>query len=190
MLTAPDRPNSTYWWKMNLDNSHPENKVQYLIGYSKWQNQAEAINKIDCLIAKVEMLHRKGYVERSNSIEIYQRVGLLPSEATDLKILILYKKDFEINPRLVGNVDYRLKEFLKKIYILVNEKKPVENLIPKKDISQLKTKDSLYDLRRQVHKSIHACYEWCEKMIASGENRERVMSYYINYTLKYFSTNQ
>jgi len=185
-MNIADKANSTYWWRINLDTANPQNKpgLLFLLGYSKFQSQAEAINKIDCFCSKVEMLQKHGYIDKATSIEIFEKRGAFPCEQTDIKLIILYKKDFKINPELIGKIDHTIKEFLNKLYTIRNTGRPVENLRP---LPEKIKKDDLYKYDAGKFPTAAALYTWCEKMIAGGENRQRVLSYYREYVLKNFS---
>lgn len=183
-MIPADKANSTYWWIFNLDNTKPENKIQKMYGYSKFQGQAEAISKINCLCAKVEMMQKYGWIDRSNSIEIYEKIGAFPCAQSDIKLMVLYKTTFVINPLLVGKIDNSIMEFLRKFYIMRTTGKPVENLRP---LSPPVTKDELYVYAAGKFKTPAELYNWCNKKISEGENRERVLHYYREYLLRNFS---
>lgn len=187
MQLIPDKINATYWWKINLDNSHPRNNpnIKAILGYSKFQNQSEAVNKIQCFCSKVEMLVKHGYLERSNSIVIYEKVGALPSVQHDRALIVLYKNDYKFNPELIGNIHQDIKIFMSKLYQVINTGKPVENLRPLK--TPVIKDDILY--KNKYFKDIKTLYDYCEKLISGGENRNQVQNFYRNYILKNFDIN-
>ena len=183
----PDKINCTYWWKINLDQQHPQNNpnVKFMLGYSKFQNQAENVDKITCLCRKIEMLTKHGYLKRSRNIVIYEKITPLPDAQRDRAIIILRANDYEINPELIGIINKDILIFLKKLYTVINTGKPIENLIPLPANKVLK--DEIFYKFNGQFKTVHALTEWCEKQTASGENRQRVISFYREYILKYFS---
>lgn len=179
----PDKANCTYWWIMYLNPNFAGNTVETITGYSKFQSQAEANNKINCLMSKIEMFYKNGYIERSLYIEVYKRIGALPSKQNDRLILILKENDYQIPDNLVFKIPFELKTFLNNFYDCIYRKKPIKNLRPIVDRSF--SKDSLYDLAKYNFKKIKDLHDWCEKKISEGEAREQVLKFYLNYSQKY-----
>jgi hypothetical protein len=179
----PDLPNSTYWWIINLNQNDPRNKVPKITGYSKFQNQAESNDKIRCLMSKIFMLQKNGYLERSNSIEIYKRLGALPNKQNDRLILQLQKNDYSVPEDLLFKMPFELKTFLSKFYECLVTGVPVKNLIPlpEKDFS----KDDLFQIHKYHFPKLKDLYDWCEKQIANGEARDMVLKFYANYSQKH-----
>ena len=173
----PDYSNSTYWWIMNLA---PGNKKPFLTGYSKFQGQSEANDKINCLIRKIYMLYHYGWLDKCTHIDIYKRLGPLPNKQVDRNILILYPNDYEVPDRdLVLKMPVELKTFLDKFYECLNTGKAVEYLLPKR--KEEFSKDDLYQVHKYNFTRIKDLHDWCVKKIADGEPRDMVMGFYEKY---------
>jgi len=182
----PDKINCTYWWRINLNNTHPRNQGNnnFLIGYSKFQNQAEALDKTQCLCSKIEMFAKHGYIERCTSIEIYKKLNPMPSEQDDQLILILYPSEYKIAPNLVGKTSNDFNTFINKYYECINEKKPVVNLRPIPAIDY--SKDNLFKIDKHNFKNVLHLYNWCNKQVANGHPVEMVQNFARKYMDKYF----
>jgi len=76
----PDKCNSSFHWEfaMNFDQ-----KVPYMVGYSKNEGQREAINKADCFASKIEMFYKNGYFFKARKITVYQRTGMFCNKEID-----------------------------------------------------------------------------------------------------------
>jgi len=179
----PDKVNCTYWWICKLNPNHPKNSIPEITGYSKFQNQAEANDKINCLMGKIEMLYKNGYLERSHSIEIYKKLSPLPNKQNDRLILTLRMNDYKIPNELLLKIPFELKTYLTKFYQCIEEKKPVKNLrpLPEKSFS----KDSIFDLSKHNFSKLKDLYDWCEKQISNGEAKDLVLKFYHNYSQKH-----
>jgi hypothetical protein len=81
---VPDKINSTYWWVINMN---PDQKVEVITGYSKFEGFNEARNADDTLASKIEMLYKRGYFHRSRRITIYKRLGAMCNIETDQTLL-------------------------------------------------------------------------------------------------------
>ncbi len=179
----PDLPNCSYWWIINLNQNDPRNKVPSITGYSKFQEQAESNDKIRCLMAKICMLYKYGYIDKCSSIEIYKKLDVLPNKQYDRLILTLKPKDYEVPESLLFKMPFELKTFLQKFYSCLTTGQPVKNLLPlpEKDFS----KDDLFQLHKYNFTRLKDLYDWCEKQIANGEARDMVIKFYSNYSQKH-----
>ena len=179
----PDLPNSTYWLIIYLNTNDRRNKVPALTGYSKFQNQAEANDKIRCLMSKIYMLQKNGYLERSTHIEVYKRLGALPNKQNDRMILKLLPDDFGVPSELLFKMPEELHTFLKNFYKCLRTGEPVKNLIPlpEKEYS----KEDNFDIHKHHFPKLKDLYDWCEKQISNGEARDMVLKFYANYSQKH-----
>ena len=180
-----DKVNCTYWWWMFLDTKNPLNKVPDMQGYSKFQHMAEAINKEDVLMAKMEMLYKHGYIEKSTRIEIYRRVAPLPSLQNDKLVITLLPKDYIIPPKMV--YPPRLNEFIQKFYKRVAKNESVEGLRPLPERTKVQSETDLFNVNNHNFTTYSSLYLWAEKQIADGRNQTMVQSFIDNYIEKYFS---
>lgn len=181
-----DTVHCSYWWIMYLDRSIPSNTKETLTGYSKYQNEAEANDKLNCLIAKINMLQKNGWIDKSHKIDIYKKMGALPSKSDDRLILTLTKNDFYAPENLALKMPFILKSFLDKFYLLrsTGDTSKVKYLLPLPDKSY--SKDDQYNIKKHFFKSIHDLHTWCEKKLAEGEAKDLVLNFYSNYLLKNF----
>jgi hypothetical protein len=181
--SIPDRLHCSYWWEIMLKNDGVNVKTK-LTGYSKFQNEAENIDKLQCLIAKINMFEKNGYLERAEEIYIYKKLGVMPS-ANDRLILILKADRFIVPENLALKMPYYLKTFLDKFYFLRNggESEKIKNLLPIPD--KTRSKDDLFNVSKHFFKSIDQLHTWCTKQVANGENYNVVERFYKNYSQKY-----
>lgn len=180
---VPDKFYCTYWWDINLDPKNPQNKVSRITGYSKFQGQAEATDKISCLCRKIEMLEKNGYLDRSINIEIYKKLTTLPSKQNDRLLITLYPNDCEIPQNLVLKIPQELKIFLENFY---KARKGLEikqiHIIPR---DKSFSKDDNYNLSKHFFRSLNDLRVWCDKQINAGENYNQVLKFYTNYANKH-----
>lgn len=85
---VPDKINSTYWWELLMN---PDQNVERITGYSKFEGFNESRNADDTLASKIEMFYKNGYFHRCQKITIYKRLGAICNIETDEVILIITK---------------------------------------------------------------------------------------------------
>lgn len=179
----PDRLNCTYWWTIHIKKEYRTNeKVDQLTGFSKFQNQAEAMDKIQCLCSKILMLQKNNWIDRSTKIEIYKKISDLPNIAQDRHILTLYSNQYEIPSELLGKMPNDLRKFLENFYKARNGKEPCENLVPLP--KRTKSKDDLFILSKHNFKNTIELVNWCTLQVANGESRILVENFYRKYLPK------
>lgn len=178
-----DQPNCTYWWIIYLKPEFRTNpQVQTITGYSKFQNEAEAKDKIQCLCYKILMLNKHNYIDKSTHIEIYKKLSPLPNRTNDRLIITIKPTHYEIPSMLVGQMPSTLKTFLDNFYKAKTKNLPVENLVPLPIKKQ--SKDDLFIVSNHNFKSVLELYNFCEKQIANGEASELVQNFYRKYLPK------
>jgi hypothetical protein len=88
-----DNATSTYWWIIWLNQNMEYNgkkQVEKIDGSSKPVGGTERPNKEQLLITHLNMFQTRGYIDRSNYIQIFHnRTGII-NKATDRCILTLY----------------------------------------------------------------------------------------------------
>lgn len=177
-----DKVNCTYWWRIYPDHNHPGNKssVERIDGYSKFQNNAEAKDKDDVLMAKCEMLYKNGYLKRATHIEIFLRRAPLPSVDEDLLILTLYPNDYKLSPLYLQNINWRMQKFLQNFYDAIKNNRPALGLRPLKD----KTKQPVdeFDINLYNFKTHAELYAKAEKFISLGRAPGQIQDFVRKYT--------
>lgn len=182
-LTA-DKANCTFWWVCYLDPNHPDNKSEIIHGYSKFQNHAEAKNKEDVLMAKIEMLYKYGYLHRSKRVEIYKRMAPLPSVQEDRLILTIYPHDYLIPTEYINTMPWRIKQFLINFYDAIAHGREIKALRPKPDFTQ--SKDDLFDIKKYHFKNYAQLMVWAEKMLRDDHPVDQVKTFMEKYIEKNF----
>lgn len=81
-----DKVNCTYWWHITFN---PDQNAREMTGYSKFQGFNEAKSKDTCLMSKIEMLYKNGYLHRSRRIIFYKRIAPLPNADIDQVVLVI-----------------------------------------------------------------------------------------------------
>jgi len=183
----PDKPNCTYWWMIKLNSLHPDNSpnVKEIHGYSKFQNHAEAKDKNNVLMAKIEMLYKNGYFGRASYIEIYKRLAPLPNKHEDIHILTLYQKDFMIPPEILPNAPRIVMEYLKKFYDAIAHGKRIEFLRPLPAAAT--NKNDTFNINNYNFTKYSELYAFAEKKIADGESPQECNNFIRKYADKNFT---
>ena len=181
---VPDPLYCTYWWIIYLKSEARTNpNLEHLTGYSKMQYQAENQSKVNCIIAKINMLEKNNWIAKSTHIEIYKKnAGELPNKSKDLLILDLFNHDYSIPPNLINWIPYELKKYLKDFYEARNGNATTKALIPLPD--KTKSKDDLFVLSKHNFKSVKDLVSWCELQVQNGEARILVENFYRKYLPK------
>lgn len=183
-----DKMISTFYWEMFLDKNHPQNSVDKLTGYSKFQNHDEAKDKKQMLMRKIIMLHSQGYIERSTRIEVFQRTGDFINKTTDTQILILQKNDCTIHERVMK--DFAFVQFIQKFYQFRKEGKEVQTLLPKPNATFSKDEYLNIDLQfRIIGTSELKLASYCSRLIRNGHPFGAVNNFYNCYKEKYIDKN-
>ena len=179
----PDQINCTYWWIIHIKKECRTNpNVIELKGYSKFQNQAEATDKIQCLCSKILMFEKNNWINRCTHIEIFKKLGTLPNQTQDRHILTIYPHQYEIPSQLLGKMPQNLRTFIENFYKARNQNIPCENLIPLPD--KTKSKDDLFIVSKHNFSNVMELLNWCEKQISNGESKILVESFYKKYLPK------
>ena len=177
-----DQSNCTYWWIIYLKPEFRTNPaVQTITGYSKFQNEAEAKDKIQCLCYKILMLNKHNYIDKSTHIEIYKKLSPLPNRTNDRHLITIKPTHYEIPSVLLGQMPQPLKKFLDEFYKAKTQNKTVENLVP---LAKKESKDDLFILSKHNFKNVMELYTWCEKQISNGESKIMVEHFYNKYLTK------
>lgn len=176
-----DKPNCTYWWRIYLDPAHPVNKpgIQTIDGYSKFQNNDEAKDKDDVLMAKCEMLYKNGYLKRATHIEIFLRRAPLPSVEEDLLIITLYSTDYKLSPLYLQNINWRMQKFLHNFYDAIKNNRPALGLRPLKDKTNQVVDE--FDINIYNFKTHAELYAKAEQFISLGRAPGKVQDFVRKY---------
>lgn len=176
-----DKPNCTYWWRIYLDPVHPVNKpgIQTIDGYSKFQNNDEAKDKDDVLMAKCEMLYKNGYLKRATHIEIFLRRAPLPSVDEDLLIITLYSTDYKLSPLYLQNINWRMQKFLHNFYDAIKNNRPALGLRPLKDKTNQVVDE--FDINIYNFKTHAELYAKAEQFISLGRAPGKVQDFVRKY---------
>lgn len=170
-----------------MDMNNPDNRAKEIHGYSKFQYQAEAKNKEDVLMAKIEMLYKHGYLNRSTKIEIYKRIAPLPSVDEDPLVLTLLAKDYIIPTNFINKMPWRVKQFLINFYDAIAHGREIKGLRPLPDKKQ--SKDDLFDINKHHFSSYAQLMVWAEKQLSNGHPADQVKSFMDKYIEKNFEKN-
>jgi hypothetical protein len=158
---------STYYWTIQLDQSHPENKVSKIRGYSKHIGRDEARDKIYVLKSKIIMLIRKGYLSRSHRIEIWKRVGHTIDESKAQLIVTLFQHDYFINPDLMHRPGYGpLSIFMHDLYDCLRNGKETKHLATRAKDDY--TKEEMVNVHRLRFGSLGAIDDYCNRLLHNG----------------------
>lgn len=176
-----DKANCTYWWRIYLDRSHPQNNsnIETMDGYSKFQNHDEAKDKDDVLMAKCEMLYKNGYLKRATHIEIYLKRAPMPSVNEDILIITLFPDDYKLSPIYLKNIDSRMQKFLHNFYNAIKGNRPAMGLRPLKDKN--KTVVDEFDISIYNFKTHSELYAKAEQFISLGRAPGRVQDFVRRY---------
>jgi hypothetical protein len=180
----PDKPNCSFWWICYLDMNNPDNRAKEIHGYSKFQYQSEAKNKEDVLMAKIEMLYKNGYLNRSTKIDIYKRVAPLPSINEDRLVLTLMPKDYIIPTNFINTTPWRVKQFLINFYDAVAHGRETKGLRPLPDKTQ--SKDDQFDITKHHFSSYSQLMVYAEKQLSNGTPADQVKTFMDKYIEKNF----
>jgi hypothetical protein len=181
----PDKVNSSYWWIVNLDPLHPDNRTDKITGYSKFQKQREANCKNHVFMSKMEMLYKNGYFKRCKSIDIYRRVAPLPSIQEDPLMITLYPDDYTIPANYIDKVPLEVKQYLQKFYGRMLRGLDVQGLRPLKDHKK-ESNDNIFDITQHKFKTFLELDQWAENKIAEGHAPGQVWGFMRSYSQKYF----
>lgn len=175
----PDKANCTFWWNIYLNPDLAENKVPLIVGYSKFQSHAEANDKQAVLMAKIEMFYKNGYLKKCERIEIYKKLGPLPSAQDDRLVLTLKPTDFIIPTEWIKTFPFETKTFLSNFYNAITNGLEVKNLRP---LPTKKSKDdNLYSLIKGRFLTFSDLQTYCTKLLASGEAPGMVSGFKYKY---------
>lgn len=172
---------STYYWKIYLDKSHPNNSnnVEFLKGYSKQEKQNEGQDKIHLLKSKILNLYKNGYFKRIERIEIFQRLGEIINTKEDAKIIILYPKGHDINPRYMAHVMQNFNPFLLDFYNRIENNLSMDEIIKlkRKPISQ----DDYLNVKIQKIYSLQQLYSYGARLLVNGHPQGAVTKFINDY---------
>lgn len=193
-IVRADQINCSYWWIMKLNPHDNRNSINLLYGYSKFKNDAEAKDKIDCLCKRIKMLNQKEWIDKSLQIDIYKKLGAYPDIKTDRHLITLYKNDYKIPIEIAFKMPTELKNYLNALYEeRAKQPEGAKHIINLDHLDKAQnfnySKDNLYDLSKHFFKRIKDLHDWCLKQIESGENKEVVMNFYRNYSAKHLLKN-
>lgn len=172
---------STYYWRIYLDKTHPLNSpnVEFLKGYSKQERQNEASDLHHLLKAKILNLHQNGYFDRMLRIEIWQRLGEIINTKTDAKFLILYPKNYDINPAYQDYTFKTFAPFLNDFYDRRNNEKSMEGIIKQKR-KPMSLDDRLNISKVHLH-SLQQLYSYAARLLVNGHPEGAVNSFIQKY---------
>lgn len=178
---------STYWWEIELNPAHPDNRGNghTLTGYSKAQGHSENHDKHQLLLVKVRMFVQQGYLKRCNKISIYHRYGSFIEKKVDNLVAELVPQDFCIYPEYPYD-RLALSKYLKSIYQDVLTGKSIDYLLP---LPKEPNKDYSRDTRLDIHKyffdTFHDLQIHCEKLTSEGFPAHLVKHFLLKYVEKY-----
>lgn len=182
---TPDPIFCTYWWQISLKKEYQQNpNLPILTGYSKMKMQSEAIDPLDCLMSKINMLQKNAWIDKALKIDIFKkpRPATPPNKLTDRLIITLYEFSYEIPAHLISKLPYELKRFLDEFYKARNGVATEIKYLPKPD--KTKSKDDLFILSKHNFKNVMELLTWCEKQINNGESKIMVEHFYNKYLTK------
>ncbi len=187
-IMIADKANSTYWWIMYMDLKNPLNRpsVPEIVGYSKFQDMAEARDINNVLMAKLEMFAKNGYLQRTHRIEVYKRMGNFPSKTTDLLLFTLFEKHYLVPNKEILKLPGVIVSYLRRFYDAVAHGKPIKNLRPIPDHKKM-SKDDLFNIANYNFKDYNELYEFATKQINSGEAPGMVHGFINKYVEKNFT---
>lgn len=183
-LTA-DKIDATYWWVMKLDPTHPENapNKEEITGYSKFQGHDEARDKIQLLLRKILMLVTNGYLERSNSIQIYRRKGEFVNKKEDDLILTLFPDQCKLEKIIMNAEHHPVALFLQRLYDRIVNNKPVDFLLPKRN--PIFKKAEYLDVNKVTLKNQIALDNYCIRLVKNGHSMSEVIAFRERYMKKH-----
>lgn len=163
-----DKAQSTYYWKIILNQNNPNNHVPDFTGYSKVYGQEEAQDKIYLLQSKIEMLRQKDYLNphRSERVEIYQRVDEIINTKTDPKILVLFPTHYDLP---LQNREYMLKNFgyyLNEFYKLFLQNQSTQGLIRSR--KKPRSKDDFLNPDLKHFRNLQQLYSYSVRLLDNG----------------------
>ncbi len=175
---------SNYWWTIELDPLHPENKSNIeLSGYSKAQGQRETADKHQRLCSIVLMFVQRRYIDKCKIIKLYKRSSSFIDKNNDNICLELYPGDFILHP-IYTDRRTEMIMFLKTVYNEVLKGRSVEYLKPKKQINLKANIDEELNIDKYyivTHEQLHSTVE---RLLSNGHSRKAVEHFYIKYTEK------
>lgn len=180
-----DKQNCTYWWMMNLDQTHPDNEIGILRkpGYGKFQGHDENADKEQLLMAKIEMLDKYGWLEKSDSIEIYKKTGPMPNYHKDWHIVTLFKTNYIIPDYMQAKIPYSIKKYLQDFYDWIIAGKPVKFLRPIAQPSKnhLKTEEEILNPVNYTFRCDTDLQKYGNKLISLGRDPGLVQNFIRKY---------
>jgi hypothetical protein len=187
-LPPVDKANCTYWWMMNLDQTHPENDLGVLKkpGYGKFQGHDEILDKDQLLISKIEMLDKYGWLERSDSIEIYKKIGPMPNYHKDWHIVTLYKDHYIIPDYMQTKISFDIKKYLQAFYDWIIKGRHVKFLRPlpqhqQTNRARLQTEDEILNPQNYSFRNDMDLQKFGNKLLTLGRAPGMVQSFIHKY---------
>lgn len=187
-----DKVNSTYWWIIELDHSHPSNynpNVKEITGYSKFQGHDEARDKHNLFESKVIMLFQRGYHQRSHRITIYMKNpdDTMVLKETSIPLFVLERRDFKIDSaEMLDEKTFRIKEkveFLTKLYTSSVMGKDITYLVKQRRI--IYTKDDFFNVDKHTFLTQAHLIAYCQKKIADGHPKDQATNFFRKYLEKH-----
>lgn len=174
-----DKLFSTYWWEISLNPNHPSNKDRHLklTGYSKAQGQSEHRDKHALLLGRIVMLIQRGYIEKCERIQIFQRRGTFIEMDKGVLILELTPKDYCITQEYKED-KANFNVWMKQIYNEVLNGQTVDYLLPKPKPITDYSKDEKLNPVNFHWKKISDLTLYVEKLLSEGFPRGAVLSFY------------
>lgn len=174
-----DKQNCTFWWTIHLNPNIPTNKTDTIAGYSKFENQDEAKDKEDCLMAKIEMLWKHNYIQNCTKIDIFKRAGKFPCTSDPL-IITLTPNDYKLVN--VSDSKWRIKQFLENFYDCIVKEKEVKFLRPLPNKTEQIDSDSIFNVNKHNFKTHRELYKFAEKQKSLGRSPGQVDDFVKKYT--------
>jgi hypothetical protein len=175
-----DKMQSTYYWKILLNQNNNDNHVEHLTGYSKKRGQDEAQDLVYLLQSKIIMFQQNNYLNKNrvDRIEIFKRETEIINKKTDPCLIILFDKTFTIP--VSNHQEYVLKtfgKFLNDFYKCVIENRNTADLIrsKKKPVS----KDDFLNPDRVPFRNIQHLYSYSVRLLDNGHATGQV-NHFIN----------
>lgn len=176
----------SYWWRINFEESYCK-KVNYLIGYSKWQGHDESMDKKILLMNKIVMMttnprNEVPYIKRATHIEFFKQNSNMQERNEQDIIVTIFKRGYLIAPRYIN--DGQLNKFLTQLYSVLNSPNQIidiKSLIPKARISNIMNRDDMLDINKVNIDTPEDLQRYCTRCCNSGFIFGQVMGFYIKY---------
>lgn len=141
---------------------------------------------------RILMLHTNGYFEKSIYITFYYKQGEFLNKTTSVEILRLFKTDYKISSRCLGDIQFHenffvkggIVTFLTKFYDCIKSGRSVSGLIP--DLKHSGSKDDKLDHKIKRFENRAQLMAYGEKLMKSGYPIGAVLNFVLKYSSLHF----